>query len=493
MYQLVLRGLQVLVAVSIIFSFLGILPYNGFLQIISFFVLTISCYSANFLFAKIFKVTTNVESSSISSFILFFVLLPIESLNDFWWVAGLGVLSQLSKYVLAIQKKHIFNPVAITVFIGGLLGSGLALWWVGSSVMIIPVIILGFLVLRKVKRFSLFLSFIFASVISLSIFGILNDLSVYDALSQAILSGPIIFFGTIMLTEPLTTPPSRKLQIFYGIIVGGLFGSIFSFGPIYSTPALALIIGNVFSYIVSPRARLVLKLKEKNKLIADVYEFVWDKGEQKIDFEAGQYLEWTLGHKSPDNRGNRRYFTVASSPTERDLRLGVKFYDNSSSFKKKLNSMEIGETVTASQVAGEFTIPEDKNKKLVWIAGGIGVTPFRSMAKSLFDTGEKRNVVLFFSNRTAKDIVYKEIFDSAKNLGLKTIYAVGDLAGVPPQENIRVGMINAEMITKEVPDFKERAFYISGPRVMVTAFEETLSKLGVNRRDIKTDFFPGYV
>jgi ferredoxin-NADP reductase len=296
-----------------------------------------------------------------------------------------------------------------------------------------------------------------------------------------------------MLTEPLTTPPTKNLQIAYGILAGILFGLQFHFGPIYSSPALALVLANLFSYAVSPRARLVLTLVNKNKLSDDVYDYEWSEGDdqlEKFSFKPGQYLEWTLGHSGVDIRGNRRFFTIASSPTEENIHLGVKFYENSSSFKKKLLSLNIGDKIIASQLSGDFTLPIDTKKKLVFIAGGIGITPFRSIIKYMIDKQESRDAVLFFSNRTPKDIVYQDIFDRAQ---IKTIYAVNEATGGALNPNMRVGLINADMIIKEVPDYKERIFYISGPRGMVSAFEDTLKKMGVKKSNIKVDFFPGYV
>jgi len=117
-----------------------------------------------------------------------------------------------------------------------------------------------------------------------------------------------------------------------------------------------------------------------------------------------------------DSRGNRRYFTIASSPTEKELRLGVKFYPNGSSFKKALASMNEADTIIASQLSGDFIMPSNKKKKLVFIAGGIGITPFRSMIKYLIDTKQKRDIVLIYSNRTKTDVIYKNIFDSAANI-----------------------------------------------------------------------------
>ncbi|HQT83050.1 MAG TPA: FAD-dependent oxidoreductase, partial [Candidatus Paceibacterota bacterium] len=130
-------------------------------------------------------------------------------------------------------------------------------------------------------------------------------------------------------------------------------------------------------------------------------------------FRPGQYLEWTLGHRFSDNRGNRRFFTIASAPTEADgmVRLGAKFYEPKSSFKRALGAMKLNDAISVSHLAGDFVLPKDKKKKLVFIAGGIGVTPFRSQVQHLMNTNDKRSVTLFYSNKTASEIAYKYIFD----------------------------------------------------------------------------------
>lgn len=497
MYKLVLFGLVAQALLAILFGFLGILPFSGVSMLSSLIILTFVCYLINFLFANIYKVPTNSESYSITALILFFILLPVTTLDDVRTVVLVALIAMASKYLLAIKKKHIFNPAAIAVFIVGLTSFDLASWWVGSGVMLVPTLVLAFLVLRKVNHFQMFFTFVITEFMSAFLFGLSGEADFLEIIVSTLLSTSLVFLGSIMLTEPLTLPPQRKMQLIYATLVGILFGTHFNIGPLFSTPAFAIVIGNIFSYLVSPRLRLVLQLLEKKKLTAGTYEFVWQNtstSTEKISFKAGQYLEWTLGHKSPDMRGNRRYFTIASSPTESVLRLGIKSYDNSSTFKKKLLSMEVGETLVASQLSGEFTLPENKLQKLVFIAGGIGVTPFRSMVKYLVDTEDKRGVTLFYSNQTPHDIVYKDVFDEAKtSFGMKTIYTVNDLAGENQTEDIRVGFIDANMIMKEVPEYKDCAFYISGSHGMVTAFEDTLSKLGIPKRNIKVDFFPGYV
>ncbi len=466
MYRLVLYVLIFIVLVAEVFSFFGVLPFNPVSLALSTLFLIIVCCLTKTIFARVFKAITNSESVYITAFILSLIITPIQTPKDLIFLGYVGSLAMASKYILAINKKHLFNPAASAVFLSSLIFKFGASWWVGNPYMLIPILIGGLLVIRKLQRFSLVLTFfIFFIIFAHPSFNL-------------ILESPIFFFAAILLTEPQTTPPTKKLQIFYG----GLVGLI----SVYLSLETALVLGNIFSYIVSPKVKLFLKLRQKIKIAPDVYDFAFGL-DKKITFLPGQYMEWTLGHeqssrfalKIPDSRGNRRYFTIASSPTEEDLRLGIKFYPNSSSFKKTLISMQEGEEIIASQISGEFTLPKDINKKLCFIAGGIGITPFRSIIKYLLDTNQKRDIVLFYANKTDLDVVYKDIFDTAsKELAIKTIYVVG--------------FITEQMIKKEVTDYKDRIFYISGPHSMVDSFEKTLKEIGLHGSQIKIDFFPGY-
>jgi ferredoxin-NADP reductase len=305
-----------------------------------------------------------------------------------------------------------------------------------------------------------------------------------STIQKALIHTPLFFFASIMITEPLTTPPTRKWRMIYGAIVGALFSPFIAVGGISSSPELALLVGNVFSYIVSPKGKHVLTLKEKEAISNDIYHFTF-AADKKLSFRPGQYLEWTLGHNTVDSRGNRRYFTIASSPTEETLQLGVKFYEPSSSFKKKLLALQPGDTVIAGNLAGDFVLPRDPAQKLVFIAGGIGITPFRSMVKDLIDREEKRDAVLFYSNRTPEEIAYRTLFDeAAQKIGIKTNYITTD--------GPNGGRLTADIIKKEVPDYAERMFYLSGTYAMTNAFRNTLRKMGVIHAHIKIDFFPGF-
>jgi ferredoxin-NADP reductase len=348
------------------------------------------------------------------------------------------------------------------------------------------------MIVRKIKRKDLTLSFFIVALITILTFVFLKGGDIFNTLSRALLYSPLLFFTFIMITEPLTTPPSHFLRILYGTLVGFMFAPQVHIGTFYFTPELALLFGNIFSYLVSPKKRLTLKFKYAKQLAPDTGEFVFEP-DTPISFKPGQYLEWTLGHKKVDLRGNRRYFTIASSPTERELLLGVKFYEKPSSFKKALAQMKKDDIIIASQLSGDFVLPRNQKKKLVFIAGGIGVTPFRSMIKYLIDTKQKRDIVLIYANKTEKDIAYKNILDLAsQTFNLKVIYMINELKDKTREWQGRMGYVDGKMILEEIKDWQERTYYISGPPSMVAGIQKTIKNLGLGNNQIKTDFFPGF-
>ncbi len=491
MYRLVLYYLIALVVAASSLSFFGILPFTMLSLLLSTAILLAVSWVTNWIFAKVFKVQTNIESVYISALILVLIIKPIQSLHDLPFLFWAAVWAMASKYILAWDRKHIFNPVAFGVTLTALVGIGSASWWVGTLWMLPWVLIGGVLVVRKLQRADLIVSFFLVVLGLILSIGVLKGNDVLTLAEKTIAETPLLFFAFIMLTEPLTTPPTRILQIIYGGLVGFLFIPQIHIGSLYTTPELALLGGNIFAYLVSPKEKLLLKLKEKIRVAPDIYDFVF-VSDRKVFFDPGQYMEWTLGHKSPDSRGNRRYFTIASSPTEDTIRMGVKFYPKSSSFKKTLLGLNPGSEVIAGQRAGDFTLPKDPDQKMVLIAGGIGITPFRGMLKYLLDTNQKKqDIVLFYANKTASEFVYSDVLNQAsEKLGVRVIYALTDQ--VPSGWKGEVGRINAQKIEKYASDFKSRVFYLSGPRLMVDSFTKVLKELGISGNQIKTDFFPGF-
>lgn len=492
MYKTVLFGLLLLVLASFIASLMNVVPFSPLFLLLSLFVSITVCYLTNLILAKLYNVPTNSESYFITALILFFIIpSPFRGYEGLIPVGVAALLAMASKYIFNIKKKHLFNPAAIASVLITFVGFG-ASWWVATPALIPATAIIGLLIIRKVRKFSLFFSFTSIVVIEMVIFGLMFNLTPIDTLSQLLFSWPFIFFAAVMLTEPLTMPPTRYLQMFYGALVGFLFAFQMPLGPIQLSPELALIIGNIFSYFVSSRQRIMLTLNKIEKVSETIYNFSFLPNE-KLIFEPGQYVEWTLQHDKTDIRGNRRYFTIASSPTEEDIKLGVRVSKDGSSFKKALLNLKKDDVVSIGSLSGDFTLPQNKDEKLVFLAGGIGITPFRSIIMYLLDKGEKRDIVLIHACSDEKDFVYNDIFNKAKSeIGLKVIHILSEKENASKGYKGLFGHITPEIIRQNVPDYKERKFYISGSSIMVDASKKTLSSLGILPAKIVTDYFSGY-
>jgi ferredoxin-NADP reductase/Na+-translocating ferredoxin:NAD+ oxidoreductase RnfD subunit len=496
MYKLLLYYLIALLAIAFGLSILGVLHFGAASIALSVTILVVACWVINKVFAAIFNAPTNVESVYITALILALIIPPTTNGNvaeHITFLLAASGLAMASKYILTVNKKHIFNPAAIAVALTALGPRQSADWWVGTSLMLPYVLIGGVLLVHKIRRGRMVSIFFISTLVATIIYSLLAGQDVFTTLSQTITTSAMFFLGFVMLTEPLTTPPTTKKQTWYAIFTGILFPPQFHILTLYSTPELALIAANIFSYIISPKTKLFPTLKQILRLTPDTADFVFNTNTKKFAYEPGQYMEWTLPHNGTDNRGNRRYFTLASSPTEPDIHIGVKFYDKGSSYKETLMNINRETPIVAAQVSGDFVLSKDPKRKLVFIAGGIGVTPYRSMVKYLLDTKETRTITMLYSARTAADFAYKDIFEQARReIGMNTVYVITHRAADISHQNIRNKPIDAEMIKHEVPDYHERMFYISGTQSMVKAMRGILTNLGVPGHQIKVDYFSGY-
>ncbi|HWA19645.1 MAG TPA: RnfABCDGE type electron transport complex subunit D [Devosia sp.] len=490
MYRLVLYYLAVLLGLAVVLAPFGLVPVDATQLVFSAVVAMAMCWTVNRIFAAVFETPANTESALITALIIALIMQPVAA-ND---AAGLGgivcasVWAIAAKFILAVRRKHVFNPAAIGVVLTGVLLAQPPTWWVAGDPVLLPAVLIGgVMVTRKLQRFDLVAMFIAANLLAVAATTPLADLQ--QAMVETLIHSPLFFLAFAMLTEPLTAPQARWPRLAYAAIVGVLAAPGIHLGSFFLTPELALLVGNAFAWLASPKGRYLLTLQRIEHAANGAYDFVF-RPDRPIAFRPGQYLEWTLGVPHTDNRGNRRSFTIASAPTEDDVRLGVKFYPRASAFKRSLAQMQPGDTILASQLAGSFVLPRDPRTKLAFIAGGIGITPFRSMLRYLSDTGETRDIVMLYGNAELDDIAYRDVLNEAeRSLGLRTVHVVerGDLSipGLVP------GLIDAELIALEVPDFMERVFYLSGPHAMVSAVSHALRSMGVPRRRIRTDFFPG--
>jgi ferredoxin-NADP reductase/Na+-translocating ferredoxin:NAD+ oxidoreductase RnfD subunit len=493
MYRLLIYYLGGLLVIAFIVSSFGNLGFNPVALLISTAILFAACWTINRVFAFIFNTPVNHESSLITALILALLITPKLGVYDIMFLLAASGLAMASKYVLTIKDVHIFNPAALAVFITAFGPRQSASWWIGTTVMLPFVFAGGVLVVRKIRREQMVISFFVTTFIAAALFTWFGHGNVAVAVKQTALTSPVFFLGFVMLTEPLTSPATKAKQTWFAMLVGLLVPPQVHLASFYTSPELSLVIGNIFAYIIEPRTRLFPVLTQKIRIAANSVDFVFN-ADKKLAYKPGQYMEWTLPHNHIDNRGNRRYFTLASSPTEPTLHLGVKFYDPSSSYKKAMLDMTDKTQVVAAQVAGDFVLPRNRKRKLVFIAGGIGITPFRSMVKYLVDTHEQRDVILLYAASNMQDIAYMEVFEQARQeLGITTTYV---LARPDTTQALgayqRAGYVDGAVIRATIPDYHNRTFYISGSHQMVSAVQDTLGKLEVSKSHIKVDYFPGY-
>lgn len=206
---------------------------------------------------------------------------------------------------------------------------------------------------------------------------------------------------------------------------------------------------------------------------------------KNIVYQAGQYLIVTL---NSEDKKIIHPFSISNSPTEEGyLEITTKL--SNSSFKKTLHLMKLGEKASIDGPYGNFIL-EDK-KQICMLAGGLGITPFRSMIKYCIDKHLETNIVLFYSCRKLDDVIFRDELNSfqSQNASFRVIYVLEeadkDYAGY-------TGYINANVIMDQLHDYEERQFYICGPPIMVRAMENILSQIGVKKEMIKMENFSGY-
>lgn len=473
-YKLVLYFLIVLLGWAAIASMLGYLPFHWYDIVLSTVLLAAVCRLSGELFSRTLNIARNFESDYITALILALIMSPAASGKGAVILIAAGFIAIASKYLITISRRHIFNPAAAGAFVSGVLFHQYASWWVGTSSLMLLVLLGGLLIMRKMHRFWMIA--IFAIVYGIFLHQQFDGAAAAHTIWLAATQTAVMFFAFIMLTEPLTSPDRPRDYIFYSILVGILY----SFNKLRLSPEEALLIGNGVAFAIQPWKRLELRLETVKKEAAGLYSFAFSH-QGRFDYKAGQYLEWTLPIRKSDSRGNRRYLTLSSSPTEDHLAFTVRMPQKSSYFKQTIAKFKSGDKLLAAHLSGSFSLPAERSKKLAFVAGGVGITPFRSMAKYLVDSHQKRDISLLYCANSPDEFAFKNVFKQAAANGLKTSYI--DTSEAP---------IDSALISETLPDYKDRMFYISGPYGFVKAVRQALISLGVGPANIKSDYFPGY-
>ena len=494
MYRLVLVSLLGIGVIALVLSLLGQLSQGPLDLLASAAVAVVATAGSNWLIARALRIAPHAESSLITALLIFFVMGPVLDPAGLASIAIAGVIASVSKYLLAVRRRHIFNPAAVGVFVvtlisfAGVAGFSYATWWVGSSLLLLPVAIAGFLVLYRTRRLSLGLVFLVVAAASVVIRYALTGSAPADALQYVFLSSPAVFFAAFMLSEPLTLPPRRWQQLVEAVLVALVFTVPFTVGLVTSTPQVALLVGNLLAFAFGQRRGIRLSYLGKKQLGATTWELAFQPA-RPVRFVPGQYMELTIPHRKADFRGSRRYFSISSAPSDTGpITFAITVPAKSSSFKRALLDLEPGATVQGTNVGGDFQLPRNSATPVLLVAGGIGITPFASQLAHAAARGEQRDAVVAYATSTPGPLPYGSLLEAT---GVRVV-----LFGPQPEHlpegwhYAGEGRITGERLASLIPDIADRRAFVSGPPALVNELRRALHSQGTKR--VHADYFSGY-
>ena len=206
-----------------------------------------------------------------------------------------------------------------------------------------------------------------------------------------------------------------------------------------------------------------------------------------IDFKTGQFFFVTLKINGEERT---KHFSFSNSPTEKEYTEFTKRLTDSD-FSKALDRLKIGDRAKLKMPYGSFTF-EGEYKKIAFLSGGIGITPIRSICKYVVDKELDTDIALLYGNRTSKDIVFKDDFDTMQKTHPK-LKVIHILSQADSEWAGRRGHIDSRLIKEEISDYAERRFYICGPPSMVEAMKNILlDELNLPAGQVITENFTGY-
>lgn len=205
--------------------------------------------------------------------------------------------------------------------------------------------------------------------------------------------------------------------------------------------------------------------------IGNIRTFVFEANGET--WQAGQYQTWELEQVEGDDKAKRRFFTIAAAPSEGEFHISTRVSD--SPFKQALNALRPGDAIETRNIEGDFVW--DADEPVVLVAGGIGVTPYRSILHERAARGKALDAHLLYFGRD-ENFAFRAEFDQLVEAHpeLKIDYIVGE-------------SISADSILAHAPEATAKTTYLSGPEAMVDAIGEELQARGVA---LKQDWFPGY-
>lgn len=236
----------------------------------------------------------------------------------------------------------------------------------------------------------------------------------------------------------------------------------------------------------------LFQLKKREEIAEETMAFYLDISGTDFNFKPGQYATFTLINPPfTDEEGNMRQFSIASSPNNKEY-IMIASRMRPTAFKNSLKKIKLGTKIKVSGPLGSFTLHEDSKKPAVFLAGGIGITPFRSIIEYAIQEKLSHKICLFYSNKTPKAAAFlKDLQNFAKqNKNFIFVPIITEYQG--KDWKYEFGRCNIDMVKKYVKDLKKPIFYSAGPPGMVAAMKQMLIESGIKEDNIKTEDFVGY-
>ena len=240
-----------------------------------------------------------------------------------------------------------------------------------------------------------------------------------------------------------------------------------------------------------PLANLTIyqvNLESKQEIAFQTNSFIFSKPSD-FNYQAGQFVNICL--TGLDKKDQKRAMSLASSPNDNYLMIAMRM--TNSAFKAKIDSLPLGSQIAIEGPLGEDLIIDKNDKRpLVFIAGGIGITPFLSIIRDQKHKNFPRRITLFYSNRRPEDTTFKKELESIQHNNFQLICTITNLAESKKKWTKETGRISAGLIKKYITDIKEPVYYIVGLLEMVADMRKMLIDLEVGEEQIKIESFGGY-
>lgn len=237
----------------------------------------------------------------------------------------------------------------------------------------------------------------------------------------------------------------------------------------------------------------VLPFVKKEQLTSDAFTFFFERNGNERDFVPGQTYEMKLPHKNMDERGDSRVFTISSSPTDKDF-ITITTRIIQSTFKLELNNLKPGQNVQFDGPWDDLNFDPNNTNPHVFLAGGIGITPFHSIIQYVTDKNIETQMILFVSWKNREEMVFDDFFREANNRleNFSYIPTLTEESLTNNQWDGELGRIDQKLIEKYVLEIKNVKYFFAGPPAMVNSLKQTVLDMGVPKENLLAEEFEGY-